>query len=225
MSEIEAEGQSSLGEPVAERPVERTGVAPERRTLLRVLIHPSRPVVMGFSVTIGILLAAGVALTVVSLSTVLMSLTIAMFLALAMDPLVKNLQARGVRRSVGIGIVTAGFLVIVAVIVFIVVPLTVRQLIGVIEGIPATISELVRGPYFTALEAFLDLDLEALLRELVSSVTSVGNFLAVSGGVLRAATGVIGGVSSTVLIVVLTLYFVSSLRAIKGALVSLVPAY
>lgn len=51
------------------------------------------------------------------------------------------------------------------------------------------------------------------------------NLLAISGGVLQVGAGVVNGISSAVLVIVLTLYFVSTLDSMKKASARLIPAY
>lgn len=185
----------------------------------------ARPLATGFVVTIGVVLAACLTLVAASLSTVLVSIFIALFLALGLDPAVRAMQRRGVRRPVGIAIVLVAFLVLVTIILLVVVPTMIRQFVGLLNAVPGAIDRIEATDWFHSLELLLDVDLDAAMRDALSSIVNLSSFLAVSGGLLRAGFSIVGAISSGVLIVVLTLYFVASLTAIKNAVVAIVPAY
>ncbi|WP_431073324.1 AI-2E family transporter [Microbacterium phyllosphaerae] len=191
--------------------------------LQRVL--PAYPLRSGFAVAIGVLLAIALAATIAGISTVLMSIFLGGFLALGLDPAVRALERRGVRRPVGVAIVAVGFLVLVAAILVIVVPATVRQLAAVIANAPETIESVQESDWYLSLEQNLGVDLSAVIADSVHSLTTLSSVLTISGGVLKAGFGVIGAVSSFVMVSVLTLYFVASLQSIKTTAARLVPDY
>lgn len=194
-----------------------------RAGLLRVL--PAKPLLSGFSVAVGVLLAIALAATIAGISTVLISIFLGMFLALGLDPAVRAFERRGMSRAAGVTIVAIIFLGVVAVILLVLVPATVRQIAAAIEAAPETIAAVQQSGWYRDLEAALGVDLSAVVAESIRSLTSLSSFLAISGGVLKAGFGVVGAISSFVLVVVLTLYFVSSLQSIKGALTNLLPWY
>lgn len=165
------------------------------------------------------------AATIAGISTVLMSIFLGVFLALGLDPAVQALERRGVRRPIGVAIVAVAFLLLVVAILLLVVPATVRQLAAVIVGAPETIESMQQSQWYLDLERDLGVDLSAVIAEGVHSLTTLSSFLTISGGVLKAGFGVIGAVSSFVMVSVLTLYFVASLETIKQSAARLVPAY
>lgn len=189
------------------------------------LMLPAKPLLSGFTVAVGVLLAIALAATIAGISTVLISIFLGMFLALGLDPAVRALERRRMSRAAGVAVVAAVFLAVVAVILLVLVPMTIRQVSAAIEAAPETIAAMQQSEWYLALEANLGVDLSAVVAEGIHSLTTLSSFLAISGGVLKAGFGVIGAVSSFIMVVVLTLYFVSSLQSIKGAVVSLVPLY
>ncbi|QNA92356.1 AI-2E family transporter [Microbacterium sp. Se63.02b] len=122
-------------------------------------------------------------------------------------------------------IVAIIFLGVVAVILLVLVPATVRQITAAIEAAPETIAAMEASTWYRTLEANLGVDLSVAISEGLRSLTTLSSFLAISGGVLKAGFGVIGAVSSFVMVVVLTLYFVASLTSVKAAVANLVPQY
>ncbi|MGV2982099.1 AI-2E family transporter [Microbacterium sp. AGC85] len=193
------------------------------RRLQRVI--PAHPLLSGFSVALGVLLAVALGATVAGISTVLTSIFLGAFLALGLDPAVRTLEKRGVRRPIGVAIVAVAFLAVVIAILVLLVPATVRQLAAVIEDAPATLKEIQSSGWYLGLEENLGVDLSAAVDEGIHSLTTLSSFLAISGGVLKVGFGLVGAVSSFVIISVLTLYFVASLRTIKTTTAQLVPAY
>ncbi|MCA1306424.1 AI-2E family transporter [Microbacterium esteraromaticum] len=127
--------------------------------------------------------------------------------------------------AVGVTIVAVLFLGIVAIVVFLVVPATVRQISAAVNSAPQTIAAMQQADWYLSLERSLGVDLEAVIADALQSIASLSSFLAISGGVLRVGFGVVGAVSSFMVVVVLTLYFVSSLQSIKNALAAVVPFY
>lgn len=189
------------------------------------LVLPAKPLLSGFSVAVGVLLAIALAATVAGVSTVLISIFLGMFLALGLDPAVRALERRGLSRGAGVTIVAVIFLGVVAAILLILVPATVRQVSAAIEAAPETIAAVQQSGWYLTLEANLGVDLSALIADGLRSLTTLSSFLAISGGVLKAGFGVIGAISSFIMVVVLTLYFISSLQSIRGAIANLIPLY
>lgn len=198
-------------------------VESRRARLRRVL--PARPLASGFLVAIGVLLAIGLAATLGSLSSVLASIVLAVFLALGLDPTIGRLQRRGMSRGAGAAVVAVGFLVLVALIVAFVVPATIRQFVHAVQTAPQAIAQIESSDWFQSLQTTLGVDLAQVIGDALASAVNISSFLAVSGGVLKAGFGVLGAISSGVIVVVLTLYFVVSLPAMKQALATLVPQY
>ncbi|NUL44361.1 AI-2E family transporter [Cellulosimicrobium funkei] len=176
-------------------------------------------------IAVGALVAVALALAVSSISTVLMSISLAVFLALGMAPAVSSISRRGVSHAWSVVMVAGAFLLLVAAILAFVVPATLRQFSQAVQSAPDAVAALTSTAWFTGMEETFDLDGRTMLMQAMDSVATPESILAISGGVLRAGFGAVGVVSSTFIVVVLTLYFVSSLEAIKRSAASLVPAY
>lgn len=218
-------------EPVPALPADEHAVEPfeepvePERTWHSVLTKPATPLVSGFLVAIGIILAAALAFAVASIATVLISVIIAVFLALGLDPAVRALERRKVKRTWGITIVAVAFLGVVAAIVLLVVPATVQQVITFVHNAPQAVADLIASEWFVSLDESLEIDLAATVTDAFASLSSVSSFLAIGGGLLRAGAGIIAGISATVIVVVLTIYFLASLQTAKEAFYRLTPAY
>nr|WP_231980540.1 AI-2E family transporter [Tessaracoccus coleopterorum] len=171
---------------------------------------------------------AGLAIggAVASLSSILVTVLIALFFALALDPLVRRLEARGVARGVGIGITFAGVVVVVGAMLAFVVPATVTQVVGFTKSVPGFIAALEQQPWFQEVTGLGGEEVySALLERLQAWVSNPANLLALGNGVLAFGSGLINGISGTMIGLVLTLYFLASLDAMKQAMYRLLPAY
>lgn len=204
-------------------PGPRDAPGPEHALLVR--LRPGRPLVTGFAVAVGVILAVSLAIAVASISAVLVSMFLGLFLALGLDPAISALERHRIPRAWGIAIVAIAFVVITIAIAIVIVPATVRQLAHLVAEAPEAYQAVQASDWYLSLEAALGVDLSAAVSDGVRSATNLSNFLAVSGGLLQFGLGTIGAISSSFMVVVLTLYFVSSLSMMKLSLTSLVPAY
>jgi predicted PurR-regulated permease PerM len=212
--------ESSPGAP-EEQPPEPAPEPPRRPRLTLT----ANPIGTGFLVSVGVALAGALVFAIGATSTVLISVFLAAFIALALDPAIRALERRGVKRSMGVLIVGVCFLALVAVICLVVAPTAISQFVQFVKGIPDAIVKIEQSDWWANLEATLGLDLNKLLADTVKATANLSVLLAVSGGVLHAGLGIIGAISSSIIVIVLTLYFVSALTPIKGAIATLVPAY
>lgn len=200
-------------------------VTSSRRVASILRTIPGHPLRSGFAVTIGVVLAVALSIAFASMSTVLMSITLGMFLALGMEPAVQLLARRGVARPWGITIVAVAFLAVVSAIIMIVVPTLIDQIVEVVESAPATLAAIEQSAWFRSLDERTLLDLGRALDGAWESLTSFSSFVAIAGGLAEAGVSIVGAISNTMIVVVLTLYFVASLPAMKIAAAGLLPAY
>lgn len=190
-----------------------------------VLTKPATPLISGFLVAIGVVLAVSLAVAVASIATILISVIIAMFLALGLDPTVRMLQRRGMPRPWAIATVAVVFLGVVVLLVVLVLPAAIEQFVGFLQGLPATIDAMLASDWFQAADAAVEVDLASTVTDAIAALTSTSSLVTISGGLLRAGVGVVGAISSAVIVVVLTLYFVASLADAKESLYRFMPAY
>ena len=107
---------------------------------------------------------------------------------------------------------------------WLVVPTLIDQITAFITGIPATISNFETTDTYAWLEGIFGPGLNTLVTDLETFITNPANIAAVSGGLLKIGAGIATAVSGALIIVVLTLYFVASLPAIKESMMQFAPA-
>lgn len=179
---------------------------------------------LGLFVGLGFLLALAIGAALQSISTILTYIGIALFLALGIDPAVSWLQRRRLPRPVAVLIVFVGILGVFTGLVFAIIPVVVDQVNRFIAQLPAIEAAFkANGPVQTWLEAtFPSLDVNSLVSQLTDYLTK--NAGSLGGGVASTAFSVANAAFGLVVVLILTLYFVASLRSIKEALYKLVPA-
>ncbi len=219
---VPAAASAPLAEPVpAAEPV--AAQRPHRK----LLVDLGHPFGWGFTATVGALVALSLAGAISSLSTVLVSIGVALFVALALDPLVRWLETHGMGRGISIGVVFAAFAVILGGVLALVVPTAVVQITAFAKAVPGYISDMQNADWFKGLVALSgSSDMFAnLLGQAQAWLSDPANLLAIGGGALAVGTGVVNAISGTLIVLVLTLYFLASLRSMTSALEKLAPAH
>lgn len=188
-------------------------------------VVPGQPFATGFIMAAGALLAVGLAMVVVSMSSVLMSITLALFLALGMTPAVNALKGRVMPHGWSVLTVIVAFVLLMIGIAALVVPAIVRQFTEFLASIPQEIDAIQASQWYTELSESMGFNATEQLLAAFETYFTAENLLALSGGVLHVGMGIVNGISSAFLVIVLTLYFVSTLDPMKLAVARLVPAY
>ena len=177
------------------------------------------PFRVAFAAALGVALAYGLVNALVAVRSVLILLLAATFLAIGLNPAVEALERRRVRRG---GAVAAVLMVVLLFFVgfgFAVVPPIVEQAQAFAMELPRYVSQLQDNDRITALdERFGLLDTAATL---VDDPGALG--VTAAGGVLGVGKIVFGALFSALTLLVLTLYFLSSLPTIKANGYRLVP--
>jgi predicted PurR-regulated permease PerM len=178
----------------------------------------------GFVATLGVLLALLLGSAVVTLSTALTLIFVAFFVCLGLYPIVQRLEAGRLSRTGAVLVVLAAFLLVVALLIWLILPLVLKQARELVRYLPDGIGQIENQAWFIDLNASVGGALTPALDGLQTAVADPKVWLAVGGGALRIGAGILNGVFGTIFVVVLTLYFVTGLESIKENLYALVPA-
>ncbi|MCU1691622.1 MAG: hypothetical protein JWM64_713 [Frankiales bacterium] len=172
-----------------------------------------------FSASLGVALAYGLVQAVISVRSVLTLLLVAAFLAIGLDPVVRSLEGRGLPRGRAVGVVLVGVLLVFVGIGFAVIPPVVDQGTEFVSEVPTYLSDLQRNDRVAELDARYGLLDRA--QEYVSRPEQLGTKAV--GGVVGVGKVVLSGFFSALTVLILTLYFLSSLPTIKANAYRLVP--
>lgn len=179
---------------------------------------------------LGVIVAVGIGATIGSLATIITYVGAAIFLALGIDPLVSWLEKReflknvGARRQLSILVVFIGILAVLAGLVLSIIPVIVDQVGKLVKTVPALIETLQSDALLTQIQDALPwLPVEQAVADAGKYLQTL-DFASIGGGVLQAGIGIATGAFGGVIVVILMLYFVSSLSTIKRSMTRLVPA-
>jgi len=181
------------------------------------------PFYIGFLGATGALLAIGLWNLVGQITTTLTLLIVSMFLALALNPVVDALVDRGTRRAAAVSLVFVGLLVIFVLIGLLVIPPVVVQGTELAQQAPTYVQELLDSSWVRELDKSYDV-IDKVQAEVKNRMTDQQFLEGVLGGILGAGRAVLNGLFQVFTVLVLTLYFLSSLPRVKQASYALVPA-
>lgn len=181
------------------------------------------PFYLGFFGATGALLAIGLWQLVGKITTTLTLLVVSMFLALALSPIVDGLTARGMRRAAAVGVVFTGLLAVFAVMGALVIPPVVVQGAELAKQAPTYLEDLLNTRWVREIDKSYDV-IDKVQAELMARLSDQKFIEGVLGGILGAGRAVLSGVFQVFTVLVLTLYFLSSLPRVKQAAYAIVPA-
>ena len=204
--------------PAAEPGPTEAGPARPRRERTRPLTQRG-PFEAGFLATVGGLVAIGLVGVLASLQTILVIGALALFLALGLNPIVDALTRRGLRRPVAVLAVTLLLLALAALAIGAVIPMVSDQGLRLFRNAPGYLQSLRDNPQIAALDRQF-----TIISRVTDFITSGTWLNALFGGLLGAGMAVANTVFSVVMTLVLTLYFLASLPAIKDLIYRLAPA-
>ncbi|MFP3337525.1 AI-2E family transporter [Micrococcus sp. SIMBA_131] len=172
------------------------------------------PVLTGFLLAVGVALAIGVVSVLRTNGQLIVWIAAALFIALGLDPLVRRVESWGAPRWVGVLTAALGLAAVAGAFVALLVPTVIEQSTQLVQDLPAIIDGVMGA------EWFVRLDEEFHLQEAVRAQTErlAADGVAVTdlfGGLLGFGQTVLNAVFSVLVVVVLTLYFLSSLPHMK----------
>ncbi|WP_258068664.1 MULTISPECIES: AI-2E family transporter [unclassified Rathayibacter] len=193
---------------------------------------PEKPVFTIRSFRIGLFGALGVLVAlvlgglVVQLGTVLTYIFVALFFALGLDPLVSWLESKRLPRPLAITAVFAAVVLIFAGLLVYIIPILVEQLTMFVTSAPQIVTDIASQQWVLDLEQQLRgvIDIDELIESVQSFIGNPNNLLSLGGGLIAVGTGIASGVTGAVIVLILTLYFLASLRSMKAVAYRFAPA-
>ncbi|MGG5751739.1 AI-2E family transporter [Zafaria sp. Z1313] len=197
--------------PHYDMPPEPEGDEPERQLGSATLRHP---VQTGFMGTVGVGLALLGYFVLTNVGPLLVWISLALFIALGLDPIVRWLEKRGAPRPLGVVaavlLLAAAFAAVFATLI----PTMVDQTAQFVARAPGFVDDFLNSEFFlTADQQFQVRDrLEEEVNKFFSNPDNVGGLF---GGVIGAGTVIAQGMFGALTVLVLAVYFLASLPAIK----------
>jgi predicted PurR-regulated permease PerM len=174
---------------------------------------------MGFMGAVGALLAFWIGQQILSIRSILVLILVAAFLAVGLNPAVEFFLRRGMKRPWAVLSVSVGVLAAITLFVVAVVPLITSQVTTIADEAPSWAEEMRSNATFQSLD-----DRYGIVDR-VKEAFQGGRFAStLFGGVLNAGLAVLGAIANAFVILVLMLYFLASLPAIKRFFYRFAPA-
>jgi len=186
-------------------------------------INRSHPFYFGFIATLGALTAIVLMRALASVSQIFVLILIALFLATGLNPAVEALRKRNMSRNAAVTVIFSSVILFVIFFALVVVPPVISQGTNLIQSGPQLLQDLMKNETINQLNN--QYGLIDTLQERLKSVTSDGTLLiSTVGGVIGVGKSVLSGFFTALTILVLTLYFITSLPQAVNLGLSLVPA-
>lgn len=178
---------------------------------------------VGLIGTLGVGLGVLILTSIVSLSTILTYIGAALFLALGLEPIIAFLERRRVARWAAILIVLVVTLALLSLLLWAIIPIIVSQSTALVKQITLFVEKGTYQEWYEWLQKqFPAINFDQTLQQVWAYVQhSAGS---IGAGLLTVGLGIISGFFGALIVIILTIYFTSSLPNIKRAAYELVPA-
>lgn len=182
------------------------------------------PFAVGLTLTLGGLVAIALGVAFMNLSTIVMYIGLGLFVALALNPAVNMLGRRGMSRPLSIVLIYGIFAVIVILGMWFIVPRLFNDLSTFVSSIPALIKNFEASDTYAWIESTFGDQVSAMLDQVEKFFTNPANLAAIAGGALKVGVGIATAISGGIIVIVLSLYFLASLPAMKESFTQFAPA-
>src|SRR4051794_16501364 len=177
------------------------------------------PFLRGFLVGLGLLSALLIALALQEAQSALILVLIAAFLAVGLDPLVGLIMRRGFRRAHAVITVAVGLVLVLSSIIFVIAEALRIQVARFISDAPYLVDDLRRNRTIARFDRRYH-----VLTELEHKLSSIELGKGSIGRIFDVGLSVLNGLLSSIVVFVLSVYFLAALPRIKRRLYSLAPA-
>ena len=176
-------------------------------------------VALGFLYAVGALAAYWLGGLLLSVGSVLILVVVALFLAVGLNPAVEFLVRKGLRRTWSVLVVISVVILALTLFVVALVPVISDQVSAIAANAPGWLDRLERNGQIQELD-----DRYQIIDKAKDFLTSGDWASGLFGGVVGIGLAVLGFLANAFIVIVLTLYFLSSLNHTKKALYQLTPA-
>ena len=173
------------------------------------------PFFIGLTGALGVAIAYVIFRGLADISSVLVIIGLALFIAVGLDPILVVLVNRGFRRGLAVGVVTVGFLLVIAVFVLAAVAPLSHEIQSLVKNYPRYKANIAAGKGWAGHFA--------VRFHLTSYLKGKSKLKIPIGGVLGAGKLLLSLGVATISVVALTIYFLIALPGVKKMWLSLIP--
>lgn len=210
-------------QPVTEpRPASETQAGSE--THRQLVLSTKNVFVVGFLGTLGVLVALLLGGMIDTSIVIITYIAAGLFIALGLEPAIRLLGKWHVARPAAIAIVFAVFVLVVTAVLFAMIPALIDQATQLGQNAPRLFHIISRQSWFAVINKQFSGSVSDSLQNVTSFLSNPSRVMNIAGGVVSVGAGIANGIGGTIIVLVLTLYFMASLNGIKRALTQLMPA-
>ncbi|QCU78406.1 AI-2E family transporter [Citricoccus sp. SGAir0253] len=178
------------------------------------LVSWAHPVQTGFLLTVGVGLALLLYGILSANTQLLVWIGAALFIALGLDPLVRRIEGWGAPRGVGVAAAVLLLAALLTAFFSLLIPTVVEQTTTFIGDLPRMVSDFLESQFLHDLDARFGIR-ELAATEMEKFVGNSANVTAIFGGLFGVGSAIVNTGFSVLIVLVLTLYFLVSLPAMK----------
>ncbi|MDN5667539.1 MAG: AI-2E family transporter [Renibacterium salmoninarum] len=215
LSAPQADERSSDG-PAAPVPAGSTPDSPEVLHAHHAVtpVHFQRPIYFGFMATVGVGVAIGLYSVASNITQLLVWMLTALFIALGLDPVVRWFEKRRIPRPAGIAIALLALFGAIGGFFATLIPTIVNQTAQLVDQAPTFVRQFLDSDFFVSIDSQFQVRdrINEEVAKFFADSQAVGG---VFGGVVGIGSTIANGLFGTLIVMVLSLYFLASLPAMK----------
>jgi predicted PurR-regulated permease PerM len=173
------------------------------------------PIQVGFMGTVGVGLALLGYFILTNVGQLVVWIAIALFIALGLDPVVRWVEKRGLPRPVGVLIAMLMLAAVFAGVFGVLIPTIVAQTAQFVGSAPGFVDDFLNSDVFRTVDNQFQVR-DRVTEEVNRFFADSGAVGGVFGGVLGVGTVILQGMFGTLTVLVLAVYFLASLPALKA---------
>ncbi len=172
------------------------------------------PIHFGFMGTVGVGLALLAYFMLTNVGQLLLWIGAALFIALGLDPIVRWLESKAVPRPVAVGLSVLALVSVVAAFFATLIPTIVDQTSQLVERAPEYADTFINSEFFRTVDNQFQIR-DRVTDEINRFFADSGAVGGIFGGVIGVGTVIANSLFGTLIVLVLTLYFLASLPSMK----------
>jgi predicted PurR-regulated permease PerM len=173
------------------------------------------PFFVGLNAALGVAVAYVIVRGIADITTVLVIIGLALFIAIGLNPVIELLMNRGLRRWIAVGIVTLGFVIVIAGFVLSAASPITHEVQALVKNYPKYKANIAAGKGWAGKLA--------VKFHLTSYLKGKSKLKIPVGGVLGAGKMLLSLGIATISVAALTIYFLFALPGVKRLWLSLIP--
>lgn len=177
-------------------------------------VSPRNPVYVGFMGTVGVGIALALYYIAAHTTQLLLWILAALFISLGLDPVVRWLESHRVPRALGIAATILALFAVLGAFFGTLIPTMVDQITQLVNNVPTWINDFLASSFYKSIDEQFGIKTRVTeeLQKFGQDSTTMTNLF---GGVLGFGTTIANSLFGVLIVVVLSLYFLSAMPAMK----------